>query len=42
VPKEVLVKALFRFPVASHVGRLTHSSARFVKRIEQAADATGT
>jgi pimeloyl-ACP methyl ester carboxylesterase len=31
-----------RFPAASHVGGLTHYAARFVKLIEQAADATGT
>ena len=30
------------FPAASHVGALTHYQARFVKLIEQAAQATGT
>jgi pimeloyl-ACP methyl ester carboxylesterase len=30
------------FPAASHVGALTHYKARFVKLIEQAAQATGT
>jgi pimeloyl-ACP methyl ester carboxylesterase len=30
------------FAAASHVGALTHYEARFVKLIEQAADATGT
>ena len=30
------------FAAASHVGGLTHYKARFVKLIEQAADATGT
>ena len=29
------------FPAASHVGALTHYRARFVKLIEQAAQATG-
>jgi len=31
-----------QFPAASHVGGLTHYRARFVKLIEQAAQATGT
>jgi pimeloyl-ACP methyl ester carboxylesterase len=31
-----------QFSAASHVGGLTHYKARFVKLIEQAADATGT
>ena len=31
-----------RFSAASHVGALTHYTARFVKLIEQAIDATGT
>jgi hypothetical protein len=41
VPKEVLVKAPFGDPAASHAGGLTHSSARFVKLIEQAPDEAG-
>jgi hypothetical protein len=31
-----------QFAAASHVGGLTHYAARFVKLIEQAAQATGT